>query len=170
MSFDLSADRANKIAISIFALFTSVCLGIFCGLVYWENGFAGFIFGIFLGIVTTSISLFFMEHTANFFSFIFGEHKASFSNREVLESDMQQARFYKIKKDYDKALEKVNEILKFDSEHPEALFLKSQIAWEGYRNHDSAMSCLNKIHEIIKDQNTMIYRWSDSLMEEIESK
>lgn len=97
-----------------------------------------------------------------------GERSASFSKREQLESDRHKARYQKINKEYDVALRKVNEILEIDPDYSEAFFLKDQIVWEGYKEKWSAMSNLNKIIEIVKDDSLTINRWAISLLSELD--
>ena len=80
---------------------------------------------------------------------------------------MQQARYQKMQKEYGIALRKVNEILEMDPEFPEALFLKAQILWEGFRNSDAAVPYLEKIQMVVREEQSAVRRWACSLLEDI---
>ena len=167
MPFDLSGETIGKIIIWGVVLSFSVPFGYYYGVSYWGSGAAGALLGLVLGLVATGIGLFVKNKIANLFGALAGERKASFSSREQYESDIQQIRYHKMRKDYEIALRKVNEILELDPEYPEVLFLKAQIVWEGFGNNVAAVSNLEKIQMIVGEKQSTIYRWSDSLIEEI---
>lgn len=170
MPLDLSGDAVRKIAILGIVLFVAIPFGGYYGVMYWGNGLAGVIVGSVLGVVITACGMFFVSRTSRFFGLLAGERQAHFSERERLESDMQQARHHKIKKEYDVALRKVNAVLQTDPHYPEALFLKAQIVLEGFENEASAVSNLSRILEIVDDDTSTMYRWAESLLEEIKQK
>ena len=170
MPADLTADTTRKLLIWGLVMFVAIPFGGYYGVVYWDNGIAGAIMGFVIGSVLTLLGLFVASQTSSIFGVLAGERSASFSKREQLESDMQQARYHKINQEYDIALRKVNAILKSDPEYPEALFLKAQIVWEGFGNRESAVSNLNRIRELMEDERSTVYRWARSLLEEIERK
>lgn len=170
MPIDLSADTIRKLIIWGFVMFVAIPFGSFYGLVYWDSGIAGAVVGSAIGSVLTILGLFVVTHTSSIFGVLAGERSARFSKREQLESDIQQARYHKINKNYDVALHKVNAILLADSEYPEALFLKAQIVWEAFGNKASAVSNLKKIHKIVDDETTTVYRWAKSLIDEISAQ
>ena len=169
MPADLSADTIRKLLIWGLVMFVAIPFGGYYGVVYWDNGIAGAIVGFVIGSVLTLLGLFVVSQTSSIFGVLAGERSASFSKREQLESDIQQAHYHKANKEYDVALRKVNAILKSDPEYPEALFLKAQIVWEGFNNRPSAEANLKKVQEIVPDETATIYRWASSLLDEIGS-
>lgn len=173
MAFEFSGDGIRKIGIYSVVMCVAIPFGGYYGMVYWDNGIAGITVGIVLGTTLTALGLTIMRHSAGIFGLLAGERSACYTMREQLESDMQQARYQKVNKDFDLTLRKVNTILQKDPEYPEypeALFLKAQIVWEGFGNRASAVSNLKAIHSIVKDRNSTIYRWAGSLLDEIEQK
>jgi len=72
-----------------------------------------------------------------------------------------------MRKEYDQALKAVNNILNRDPEFSEALFIKAQILWEGFKNSAAAKGNLKKIIEIKKDKNEPFYRWASNLLDEL---
>ena len=49
----------------------------------------------------------------------------------------------------------INEVIEKDPEFPEALLLKAQIAWEGYKNKELARRNLDMILELVADDDPM---------------
>lgn len=167
MPIDLSGDATMKVLIWGLVMFVSIPFAGYYGVAYWDNGIAGAVAGFVIGSVLALLGLFVVSQASSIFGVLAGERSASFSRREQLESDMQQARYHKANKEYDVALRKVNELLKSDPEYPEALFLKAQIVWEGFNNRASAEANLKKVQEIVTDETAAIYLWASSLLDEI---
>ncbi len=71
--------------------------------------------------------------------------------RESFSADLAKARFSKSRGDFSNALVIINEVLEKDPELPEALFLKAQIEWEGLKSGDLARKNLDKLLELVKD-------------------
>lgn len=171
MSFNLSGETIKKTLILVIVLLFSIPFGYYYGLSYWANGVTGAVVGFVLGAMLAAVGLIAagkMEKTI--FIMLSGKRKANFSLREQLESDLQQIRYYKMRKEYDIALRKVNDVLKLDPDFPEALFLKAQIVWEGFGNSASAISNLEKIRTTVAERQSSIYRWSGTLLEEIKER
>ena len=170
MLSDLSSDTIRKIFIFCLILFFSVPFGYYYGFVYWGNPVFGAITGFVIGLATTVVILIVASKMANFFARISGERGANFSLREQLESDMQQVRYHKMRKEYGVALRKINEVLEQDHDFPEALFLKAQIVWEGFGNSALAISNLEKIKTVSGDRQSSSYRWAIALLAEIKKE
>ncbi len=168
MPNDLSADTIRKLAIWGIVMFLAIPLGGYYGLIYWGNGVAGAAVGLLVGAVLTALGLLVVQTMSAWFGALAGERKAHFTQREQLASDMLQVRHHKTNQHYDIALRKVNAILDADPDYPEALFLKAQIVWHGFGNRASAVTNLKKIHAIVDDPSSTVYRWAASLLEEIE--
>jgi tetratricopeptide (TPR) repeat protein len=79
---------------------------------------------------------------------LFGTGKKEQNLSEQMTGDLDKARFYKRKEEFDQALRIVNKVIEQDPEFPEALFLKAHIVWEGFENLGMARDCLEKITEV----------------------
>ncbi|MCI5115095.1 MAG: hypothetical protein D3919_12430 [Candidatus Electrothrix sp. AW5] len=87
-----------------------------------------------------------------------------------LAGELVKARLMKSSKQFDKALEVIDNTLHRLPNHPEALLLKAQILWEGYDNYPAAKACLQKVIQKKKfkdEQDEIIYRWSMNLLNEM---
>jgi hypothetical protein len=98
---------------------------------------------------------------------LFGMGRRTSTIRERLAGDLSQARFHKMKQNYDSAIAKLEEILALDPDFPEALFVKAQVLWEGYRDCAAARKCLVRITEVEPDKNAVFHRWAIRLYREI---
>jgi tetratricopeptide (TPR) repeat protein len=70
---------------------------------------------------------------------------------EQYTADISKARFSKSMGKYSEALEIINEVLEKIPDFPEAIFLKAQIEWEGFKSGDLARKNLDKALELVKD-------------------
>ena len=80
---------------------------------------------------------------------------------------LSQARFHKMSQRHDLALGCVNEVLAAAPNYVEALFLKAQILWEGYRDGSGAKHCLLHVIKVEPDKEAPFHRWSLALYREI---
>jgi len=96
-------------------------------------------------------------------SLIYGGGNGTWSKREQLGGDLNTVKYYKMRKEYDQAFKTVNNILNKDPEFSEALLIKAQILWEGFKNSAAAKGNLKKIIEIKKDKDEPFYRWASNL-------
>ena len=85
---------------------------------------------------------------------------------EQLSADLARARFSKGRKQFREAILIVNEILEKHPGFPEARLLKAQIAWEGFSNKELALRNLDKVMELVKDDNP-IHRWALNYYHEV---
>lgn len=86
---------------------------------------------------------------------------------ERLAADLDRARYMKMQKRHGDALKVVEEVLHEEPDLPEALLLKAQILWEGYKNAGQARMCLRKIMQAPGAVDEPVQRWAQSLYEEI---
>jgi tetratricopeptide (TPR) repeat protein len=105
--------------------------------------------------------------SSNVASLIYGGGHRTWNEREQLDVDLNTAKYYKMKKEFDQALKTVNRILEIDPDLSEALFLKAQILWEGFENPTVAKGYLKKVIEKKQDKNETIHRWASNLYYEL---
>jgi tetratricopeptide (TPR) repeat protein len=98
---------------------------------------------------------------------LYGIGRRTSTLRERLAGDMSRVRFDKMKQDHDSALVKLEEILAYDPDFPEALFLKAQILWEGCQDRAAAKACLMRVIKAEPDKNAVFHRWALNLYREI---
>ena len=79
--------------------------------------------------------------------------------REQLSADLARARHSKGKGQFKEAMIIISEVLEKDPKFPEALLLKAQIMWEGFENRELALRNLNKVIELVQDDDP-IHRWA----------
>jgi hypothetical protein len=98
---------------------------------------------------------------------LYGMGRANGTFRDQFIGTLNQARFHKMSKRHDLALECVDEVLAADTDFPEALFLKAQILWEGYQHTAAAKQCLFHLMKVEPDKEASFHRWAVSLYKEI---
>ena len=168
MPRELSGETVKRVLVFLLVLLFSVPFGYYYGITYRGNGAAGAATGLVIGIVVTAAGLAAAGRLERLFYIVAWRRRGGFSLRERLESDLQQIRYHKMRKEWDIALRKANDVLMQDPDYPEALFLKAQIVWEGFGNRGSAVSNLERVKTTVDDHASSIYRWSCSLLKEIE--
>ena len=98
---------------------------------------------------------------------LYGTGRKNIDVRDQLSGTMSQARCHKMSQDYDRALTFVEEVLDKDPDYPEALFLKAQILWEGFKDSNGAKECLSQVINIVPNKGEPIHRWASQLLLEI---
>lgn len=98
---------------------------------------------------------------------LFGLKRNDIKPEEQYGGNLDQARHLKHKEEYDRALEIVNETLRYAPDFPEALYLKAQILYEGYGNVMGAKAYLERVIELIPDPEKHLHRWAATLYERI---
>ena len=98
---------------------------------------------------------------------LYGGGRARFTLREQLEGDLTRVRVSKTNRNYEDALATVETILARDPDFPDALLLKAQVLWEGFRDRREAQLCLLRIMQVEPDKRSMYYRWAAKLHEEL---
>jgi tetratricopeptide (TPR) repeat protein len=130
----------------------------------------GVLLGLAAGFLVSVICHFIIERLGSTgANLIYGTRRPIYSDFEKFEGPLNQARYLKQKNDYAKASNMVDDILTNAPSLPEALYLKAQILWEGYRDADSSQNCLRKILVVSPDKNGTYHRWALSLLDDIES-
>jgi len=134
-----------------------------------------FILGILLAsvlnIILTYIVIYFLDRTAGgFANMLYGTGRKTITPHERLESDMQQATYYKNSNDYEKAKKFVDQVLEKEPDHAEALFLKSKIVYEGFGDPLEAKKILYEIFKIGPDKAPTIHNWATYFYKEINRK
>jgi len=165
-----SAARSHFLKSCLLPLPYLFILGFIGGYVF--KGIPGAILGslaaIFLSIIVGSISQLVANTVGGSASgLLYGGGKSTFSLRQRLEGDLQQVRYNKMNNNFDKALELIDGVLSQDPDFPEALFLKAQVLWEGFKDSDRAKVCLEHLIKIVPDEEAPLNRWSNHLLSKI---
>jgi len=82
---------------------------------------------------------------------------------------MDRIRFLKAKRNFDKALTLLNDVLDQDPNIPEALYLKAHVLWEGFKNPWGAECCFRRVLELTED-GELVHCWTTSCLSRIYSK
>lgn len=85
---------------------------------------------------------------------------------EQLSADLARAKFSKGRKQFREATLIINEVLEKYPNFPEARLLKAQIVWEGFENKELALRNLDKVMELVPD-NEPIHRWALNYYHEV---
>jgi tetratricopeptide (TPR) repeat protein len=88
------------------------------------------------------------------------------SRSKELANELSLIRCDVILGNYDEALSHINQILRNNPDEPEVLYMKAQIVWRGFRNQDSAVTCLEKALAVADPQD-QYYGWSQNLLVEL---
>jgi tetratricopeptide (TPR) repeat protein len=86
-----------------------------------------------------------------------------------MRSVLDKIRFLKTKRNFDKALTLVNDLLDQDPNFAEALYLKAHVLWEGFKNPWGAESCFRRVLELTKDSEP-VHCWASSCLLRIYNK
>jgi len=139
-----------------------------CILGYFRFGIKGIAIAFIASLAISPVVTFALgRFSSNVASLIYGGGHRTWNEREQLDSDLNTAKYYKMKKEFDQALKTVNRILEIDPDLSEALFLKAQILWEGFENPTVAKGYLKKVIEKKQDKNETIHRWASNLYYEL---
>jgi tetratricopeptide (TPR) repeat protein len=87
---------------------------------------------------------------------------------EMFSADMEKARHSKRENRFQEALKAVNEVLAEIPDYPEALYLKAQILWEGFENYSQSLNYLEKVLQIVDDQEGL-HRWASTYYDEVQN-
>jgi tetratricopeptide (TPR) repeat protein len=96
---------------------------------------------------------------SGFGNILLGWTSEKIPREEQSSADLAKARFCKGKGEYKEAISIINEVLKTYPEFPDALLLKGQILWEGFENKGAALKNLEKVIELVQDDDP-IRRWA----------
>jgi hypothetical protein len=135
---------------------------------YFLLGFAGIALAFPVSFVVAICVQYFAEHMgASSVEFIYGSGKSTFTVRERLAGNLSQARYHKMHKEYDQAIQMLDKALFQDPEFPEALLLKAQIHWEGFQEGEEAKKCLLMLFRAVQDKDAPLNRWGRELYRDI---
>ena len=147
--------------------------GIICG--YVLRSTLGALLGVFVAVllsllVGTITGLVTDKAGGAASGLLYGRGKSTFSLRERLEGDLQQVRYHKMNGRFGQAAELIEGVLTQDPEFPDALFLKAQILWEGFKDSTGSKVCLKQVLETVPDKDEPLHRWASHLFSEIDQR
>jgi hypothetical protein len=87
--------------------------------------------------------------------------------REVFSADLAKAKVSKSNGRFKEALGIINSVLENDPDHPDALYLKGTILWEGFEKRNSSMACFRKVMEQVP-RDHVLFRWASNYLKEIQ--
>lgn len=100
---------------------------------------------------------------------LYGWTREDISSQEWLASEMARIRSFKRQRSFDKALALVNHVLAQYPNFPEALYLKAQVFWEGFKNPWAAESYFTRVIELTEDSEP-VHRWASSCLSGLYSR
>jgi len=116
------------------------------------------------------ITLYTLNKTSSFLGDIMtGRLSKTVPLRATLAADLSRVKVKKMNGDYQDALEIIDRLLSRDPHFPEALFVKSQILIDGFKDITGAKRCLKKLMKKVSSAEN-IYQWASSYLEEIENR
>lgn len=98
---------------------------------------------------------------------LYGTGRRTIGVRERHAGDLNIVRYHKLCNRFDEALIKIDEVLAGDPDFNEALFLKAQLLWEGFKDREAARKCLVKIIKVEPDEKAVFRRWAFNLYREM---
>ena len=128
--------------------------------------------GVLYGLGVSALAIFAVEFLANGMgdgsvNILYGTGRLDRTMQDQFIGTLSQARFHKMNQRHDLALGCVDEVLATAPNYIEALFLKAQILWEGYRDSAAAKNCLLHLIKVEPDKEAPFHRWALSLYREI---
>jgi tetratricopeptide (TPR) repeat protein len=131
-----------------------------------EIGLAGYIAAtLIVNILPSALVVLFSNKVSSFAGKLYTGGNTQ-TPSEKYSGLLDQARYLKSKNQYAKALETVDEFIESVPGHPEALFIKGQILWEGNKDHQSAKQCLVDIIKSTNSENQW-HRWAKTFLRDI---
>ena len=88
------------------------------------------------------------------------------NRRQQLSADIAKAKFSKRNGRFKDALNIINEVLDKDPEFPDALYLKGQILWEGFKNSVESKKLFKRVVQLLSTEEEL-YRWSSHYIDKI---
>ena len=140
-----------------------------CALLGWTIGGKS---GMLMALPASMLAAFAVECLSGGFSstpvnILYGTGRLDRTMQDRFIGTFSQARFHKMSQRHDLALGYVDEVLAAAPNYIEALFLKAQILWEGYRDSTGAKDCLLHVIKVEPDKEAPFHRWSMVLYREI---
>lgn len=164
----------DTVAISLFLKCLSWALPFLCllGIIYGYKlgGVIGAIKGFFLcaivSLFASFLTMIISDKLSEIAIFLYKGPKAKWSVKEQLEGSLNQVRYHKMNKRFDRALLTIEDVLAKEPNFPNALFLKASILWEGFSDADEAKRCLGTIINTTSKSDNF-YHWASSLYSDI---
>ena len=140
-----------------------------CALLGWM---IGGLQGVLYGLTVSFLAVFAVELLSGGIgngsvNILYGTGRLDRTMRDQFIGTLSQARFHKMSQRHDLALGCVDDVLAAAPNYIEALFLKAQILWEGYRDSAAAKTCLIHVIKVEPDKEAPFHRWSLALYKEI---
>lgn len=145
--------------------------GLICGYALGEvpGALLGVLAAALLSVIVGSVTAIISDKAGGSASgFLYASGRSTFSPRERLEGDLQQVRHHKMNGNFSEALKLINSVLSHDADFPDALLLKAQVLWEGYKDSAGAKECLEELIKVVPDKNESLHRWAVHLLSEME--
>ena len=121
--------------------------------------FSIFLCGLLVYLLEAALSAFFSGGIE------LGKNSRDENLHEMFSADMEKARHSKRQNRFQEALKTVNAVLAEIPDYPEALYLKAQILWEGFGNYAQAVNYLNKVLQLVDEQEGL-HRWASTYYNE----
>ena len=118
-----------------------------------------------LSILVCSVAALAGASTARIF---YGGNKPKWNIQDRLQGDLDQVMYFKRQGQYQKAMQKVNQMLEQEPGFTEALFLKAQILWEGYDTASGANRYLDMAKKSAPTGH--LHRWILSYQESVNNR
>jgi hypothetical protein len=131
-------------------------------------GLLGVVAAAFVSGIVTIIVMFISDRIGGgAVDTLFGLGRKSQSLRKQLTADLDQARYHKMQNEFQQALQTVNVVLEQDPDFPDALFLKAQVLWDGFKNSAGAKRYLTKVMKVVSNKDEPIHHWASSYFDEL---
>lgn len=121
-----------------------------------------FVCGLLVYLLEATLSAFFSGGIE------LGRNSRDENLHEMFSADMEKARHSKRRNRFQEALKTVNAVLSEIPDYPEALYLKAQILWEGFGNYSQAVNYLDKVLQLVDEQEGL-YRWASTYYNEVQN-
>ena len=121
-----------------------------------------FVCGLLVYLIEATLSAFFSGGIE------LGRNSRDENLHEMFSAEMEKARHSKRQDRFQEALNTVNAVLAEIPDYPEALYLKAQILWEGFGNYEQAVNYLDKVLQLVDEQEGL-YRWASTYYSEVQN-
>ena len=132
----------------------------------WNFGFLGLILVFVINVIPTKLVILTCERVGSISAKLYTGYNGR-TKREQYSGYVTQARYFKSKKQYEKALDLIERYLEKDVNYAEALYLKAQILLEGFNDQPAAKQCVGQIINGKAVESDCWYRWAKSMQDEL---
>ena len=165
-----SADAALTLRNAVWAFPYLAVMGLIWG--YLAGGSSGALVGLMAAIaasaaIGSATTAFAGNVGGGAVNTLYGLGRRTIGSRERAAGDLNVVRYHKLCNRYDQALIKIEAVLANDPDFPEALLLKAQILWDGFKDREAAKECLLKIAAVEPNPKAVFHRWALSFYKEI---